>query len=462
MLKISPRFVMLAGLLAAAPASYAQSETFADWTKRAVQNPSGWVYQDSGATLARYTLSALDAANAGGLSEIALSDPEARIEHALSIIEMGMSEFEMTTLSGMPAAVGTVYMEDGEVAFAASLSGRAGSDREILSVWYAPQEAFERLGGLAFLKANPPSATVNYSAESPQKPKPKPKSTRPVQAPPAEPKTGPKSSGRPMTAGEKLLAGVRGDLKKIEDKTLAEQAKRRAENAAARAANEKAERQRIYAASGARKGRYPAPTPKEEFREWPIQGEWGVQVPNDSASPRVATRSFNANMGTSAALRAFAKETGLKIRGSMTLEPLESYKSLDGRDVRILFTETRLNNAPGVAFVFYARGKGNTKASLRVMEMPKRVFQKWGGAAGMLYMRRIVPSPDVFPAKERQRIARAPLDRQTQFYESVLDKFYRENVMAMMMTQAQTTAMMMELNYDLLFGNDITPGPWGD
>ena len=462
-------FVAATLFLASSTTALAQAVSLENWKQTTQADPVGTTATENDATVSRYFISDLDAANAGGLSKVSLTDAEARMDHALSIIEMGMADYEMTTLYGMPAAVGTSYTSDGEVAFAASFSGRAGTENELLSVFMAPQARFDALGGIAMLKENSPRAVdVRAAQKSIPKPtsKPAPKPTpRTAQAPkptprPAAPKPAPRSGGY---SAEGLLAGVRGDLNRMEEQNARERAVAKAAADKAEAARTKAERERIYAESGARRGNYPAPTAKEEFLAWPSDGFWQVQVKGDDSAPRVATRSYNGTQANpSTAFRSFIKDSGLKVKGATCLEALESYKRLDGRDVRILLTETRMNGKPAVAFVLYAKGKGSTSSKIRVMEVPAKTYVAWGGVAGMLKLRGVIPSPNVFPKAERRRIARAPLSEQTAFYEAVLDKFYMENALALMMTQAQTTAMMTELNYDLLFGNDITPGPWGD
>ncbi|MFK7885931.1 MAG: hypothetical protein AB8G16_03620 [Gammaproteobacteria bacterium] len=461
-------------LLAFGCFAHAQAGDIETWQKTANTHPAGTVYVDGQATLARYPMSALDAANGGGLASVSTQDPRARMEWALSVVELGMSEFEMTKLSGMPAAVGTAETYSGEVSFAASFSGRTGSAREMLSVFFAPPAAFDALGGMDMLANNRPSAGVNYAAAASNAVSSKPRS-KPVARPKPKrkPKTAstakPKPKSTSSTAGNggmssgaaSLLAGVRGDLDKMAAESAKTRAAQKAKADAEKAAAMKAKRLRLYALSGARKGHYPAPSADEEFRVWPEQGPWRIQVLSDNASPRIATRNYSPETSTpAAALRAFARETGLAIKGKPTFEPLGAYKSLDGRDVQILLTQTKLHGKTGIAFVFYARAANNPNATLRVMEMPATLYQDWGGVAAMLTMRGVIPDNNVFPSKERRRIAHSPLKEKTALYEAVLDKLYMENVLALMVTMAQTTAMMTELNYDLLFGNDLTPGPW--
>ena len=448
----------------------AQSRDISSWKQTGATHPAGTVYTAGEAVMARYPMAALNAANGGGLSAVPKNNPQARMEWALAIIEMGMSDFEMTTLSGMPAAIGAAETYDGERSFAASFSGRVGSDREMLSIFYAPKPTFEQLGGMDMLAQNRPRVGVNYAVDS----KPSSAPTRnqasvkkPAPAAAAKPEPA-ASQKKPRTGGMSegaaaLLAGVRGDMAKLEEKHAEERAVRKAREEREKTAALQAQREALYRASGARKGNYPAPSKKGEMLVWPEEGPWRVQVQGDKASPRVATREYGGAQATPrAALKTFTTETGLNRRDKAKFEPLESYQKLDGRDFQIMLTETRMHGQTAIAFVMFAQSKGKDTASLRVLEMPAKTYIKWGGVAGMMTLRGVVPSPEVFPKAERDRIARSPLPEQTALYEAVLDKYYMENALALMATQAKTLEMMTELNYDLLFGNDITPGPWAD
>lgn len=150
-------------------------------------------------------------------------------------------------------------------------------------------------------------------------------------------------------------------------------------------------------------------------------------MPGDVASPRVATRSYAVTKGNAdAAVAAVILDLKMKPTSRVKLETLESYEKLDGRDVRIALVESRMNSRKAIGFVMYVHSPGSKNASIRIFEVPAKTYADWGGVAFALY-------------------------------EAVLDKFYVANSLATLMTQAQTLSMMQELNYDLLFGNDITP-----
>jgi len=435
------------------------------WVKNDTDYAAHWVHPDKSYSAYILLLQEVDLITGSSVNTLGYSNPKDALTAALSAAPFQIRSLEVQDYSKekAPFVTGILQTNTGEKSFAATLAYRPPNRRLIMRI--GPLEELASLspsyvgtlqnfpsrypeadlpGGVVTLV--PPKLKVIQSKASPKKLQ----NTTEVQ-----------NSG--MSSGASaLLAGVRGDLKNMEEKSAKQRAAKKAladkERARAKAAKLKA----LYLDSGARPGYYPAPSQNEVFLAWPVSKIWGVgvQVPGDLSSPRVATRTYDS--GPSQALREFKRDTGLKVKGTSTFTPLEAYKNLDGRDVQILLTETELNGQAGIAFVFYARGKKSAQGSLRVIEMPAITYADWGGVASMLTMRGVVQNVDVFPKQQRRRIARDSLKEQTALYVAILDKFYQENTLAMMMTQAQTTAMMTELNYDLLFGNDITPGPWGD
>lgn len=207
--------------------------------------------------------------------------------------------------------------------------------------------------------------------------------------------------------------------------------------------------------------RYEAPLSYDDVKAWPEDGLWRRLAPADAASPRhrIGVMTKESAKSHATALRDFAKGAGVDITGSVKLEPLESWAGYDGRDVRILLTETRFAGGDGVLFLFLSRGKGNSHISVFAVEMTAATYRDWTAVARMLVLRGVIKSVDVYPPKRLEQIVAAPLREQMALYEATLDKLYRVLVIGMMQTQTQTLMMMQELNYDLLFGNDIgTPG----
>ena len=439
--RIPARLLLLAlGTLCTVCVFAAQPVDLSGWQVAEQTHPDGVRYSQGEAALERYAVSALDAASAGGMSKTDPGDLADRAAMALSVVAIDVYDTEPVA-AGTTIVTGTGYSERGEVRFAASFSSAAAD--ETFNVFYAPAADYQRFGGPAVLTAAAPRG-VGGMPETPSVPA---ASTRSRDA---------KQPAKP-SSGAALLAGVRGDLDRMSTRNAEQRKQRQAEENAAKARAAVAQRERIYAQSGARKGRYPPLSNKQEYLAWPAAGAWLVQVPNDPDSPRYARIDVTgADVEPAAALRKLVQSAQLQRKDTQPFEKLESYASLDGRDARILLTSTRMNQGDGVAFAFYGRGAGSSKASLFVLEMREKTYRQWGGVAAMLRMRGVIDDIDVFPAAQRQRIANASLPRQIDFYEAVLDKFYVTQSLALMMTRARTTAMMMELNYDLLFGDDIS------
>ncbi|MEL7199711.1 MAG: hypothetical protein AAGL10_15480 [Pseudomonadota bacterium] len=213
-------------------------------------------------------------------------------------------------------------------------------------------------------------------------------------------------------------------------------------------------------ATSAKVGRYSPPANLSVAGKWPKKGQWwATQKPNDPASPRFASgqtgpkydvTSFAGTVG------AMEKYFGVKFKASPKYEKIEAWQSLDGSDFRIAFAPTDLNGVDGVAFILVKKARGSDLFQMNVFEMPRQTFVEWGGAARMIVIRGLLPSMDVFPKAERSRIARGSLSSQTAFYEAAATKFFEmKSAQTYAMTQTNLLLGMQELNYDLLFGNDI-------
>ena len=83
------------------------------------------------------------------------------------------------------------------------------------------------------------------------------------------------------------------------------------------------------------------------------------------------------------------------------------------------------------------------------------VYQKWGGIASILVSEGIVNNTNSFGNKLGQ-VAQAGPRQQVKVYEVAYSKIMYQLAKGIMMAQASTTMQMMELNYDLLLGGDIT------
>lgn len=203
-----------------------------------------------------------------------------------------------------------------------------------------------------------------------------------------------------------------------------------------------------------------APTSHTEALAWVRDGgPWRVLRPGDPASPRAFAGTTGPRDGVrsfDAAVRDIAQTGGISFVGSPAFETLEAWTRFDGRTNRITMAPTRLAGRPGVVFMEISLPRGSDRYTFFAIEMPEPVFRAWGGAVRMMVLRQVVPTMDSVPAVRREQVARAPLPQQVAFFEAAQDRQYEALSAGLMMTQAGTFLRMQELNYDLLFGNDIT------
>ncbi len=207
-------------------------------------------------------------------------------------------------------------------------------------------------------------------------------------------------------------------------------------------------------------GRYDPPSDTNHPSKWAKPGKWwNVQKPGDPASPRRAFGQtgpkYNVTTfdGTVGQMESYF---GVKFKSRPVFEKIEAWEALDGSDFRIAFAPTNLNGIDGVGFILVKKARGSQDFVISLLEMPRQTFIEWGGAARMIVMRGLLPNIDVFPKSERNRIARGSLNSQTAFYEAAATKYFEmKSAQTYAMTQGNLLLGMQELNYDLLFGNDI-------
>ena len=204
---------------------------------------------------------------------------------------------------------------------------------------------------------------------------------------------------------------------------------------------------------------YPAPTAFEDLTPWVKDGFFFLQRPGDPTSPR----AVNARTGPDfdvydhdGAVRDMVKDTGIDFVRTPRLERSEAWAEVDGRDFRFTFAESRLGGEPGVVFLIISQESGSDQFEIFAVETTRATFEAWGGAPRMMLIRGLIPSLDVFPTGRREQIARAPLAGQVALYEAALDKLYVELAASRAaLSQSQLLNGMTELNYDLLFDNDV-------
>lgn len=162
------------------------------------------------------------------------------------------------------------------------------------------------------------------------------------------------------------------------------------------------------------------------------------------------------------AILNLSKYTGTKFAGDVTLEKLEPWAKFDGRDSRIGLAKTTIGGKPGVLFALVVQMKGSSDYAIWAVDMPETTYREWGGAIRMLALRGVIDSADIFPQDMHRQIAAQPHAEQLAFYEAALDKLYDKLSAQAVLSQSQVILRMQELNYDLLFGNDITSPFIGD
>ncbi|MEL6529477.1 MAG: hypothetical protein AAGK01_01720 [Pseudomonadota bacterium] len=221
------------------------------------------------------------------------------------------------------------------------------------------------------------------------------------------------------------------------------------------------QRQRTPANTSVPPGRYTIPSSLAQAgKDWTKVGQWwAVQKPQDARSPRFASGQTGPKYGVRdhrGAVGAISKYFGVKFVGKPTLAPIAEWKKLDGSDFRIAFADTNLGGTEGVAFMLIKQPRGALTFQINVLEMPKSTFVEWGGAARMMVLRGLMPNMGVFPKERLQTIANAPMNQQAGFYQAAARKYYEiQSARTMAMSQTNLLLGMQELNYDLLFGNDI-------
>ena len=150
------------------------------------------------------------------------------------------------------------------------------------------------------------------------------------------------------------------------------------------------------------------------------------------------------------------KDIGIRFSETPQLEKIEAWQQLDGSDFRIAFVPTQFSGIEGVAFILVKQEQGSDQFSVNIFEVPRETFIEWGGAARMLVIRGLLPNIEVFPENQRQSIAMGSMKEQSDFYEAATNKFFEMQMAGLVpMSQANLLNGMRELNYDLLFDNDI-------
>lgn len=142
-----------------------------EWTESRVSHPDGVILSQGEAALHRYDVSALDAASAGGMARMADAGLRDRVDMALSIIAVDFPEFQRDFRDGgLTGVIGIGETENGTRHFAAAFAGKKGSAGETFSIFLAPEDVFDRLGGAGMLVDGPATAVKPAPAPAPARP----------------------------------------------------------------------------------------------------------------------------------------------------------------------------------------------------------------------------------------------------------------------------------------------------
>lgn len=207
--------------------------------------------------------------------------------------------------------------------------------------------------------------------------------------------------------------------------------------------------------------RYRPPTDlRQAGKAWTKKGQWWVvQNPSDPTSPRFASGQTGPKYGVNNhadTIGAITKYFGVQIAKRPQITRIDEWQELDGSDFRIAFAETRLGGRDAVAFIMIKKPRNSEVFQLNVVEMSRETFIEWGGAARMMVLRGLVPNMDAFPRERRRLIANGSMIEQAEFYRAAASKYYElTSLQTLSVSQNNLLLGMQELNYDLLFDNDI-------
>ncbi|MEO0817115.1 MAG: hypothetical protein AAFX86_07375 [Pseudomonadota bacterium] len=198
---------------------------------------------------------------------------------------------------------------------------------------------------------------------------------------------------------------------------------------------------------------------RNHYPDW-VRLDEGHVIANtdDPASPKI---SFDVLSGLGGkpeqALSRSLEMNGYgNTRTSWTpLEQVEIVPQRVGGDMYLRAGTARIGGRESTVFAVLNQFSGQTDIQIWLYSAPDDVYRDWGGVMSMLELNGILNQAAI-PQGEHARIASAGVAKQVEFYEQAYTLRIQSIINGIMMTQAQTTLMMGELNYDLLFGEDFT------
>ncbi len=214
-------------------------------------------------------------------------------------------------------------------------------------------------------------------------------------------------------------------------------------------------------------GPYPIPyviktKEKTYWKDWSYKDRLHATArEGDPGAPRFGLEVINAaSVGKmNSAIDKVIKMNNIKNASYGALERIEISTKLLGNTLHATIGKSNLAGKDAVLFIRVGRKKDSPDYHVFFMEIPKKTYREWGGIASILLATEIIPSLKSIPDDRKRQIANANPKQQIAIYESAYTKIMMQYYKGIMMTQSQTLLQMQELNYDLLFGDDITnPG----
>lgn len=135
----------------------------------------------------------------------------------------------------------------------------------------------------------------------------------------------------------------------------------------------------------------------------------------------------------------------VELVGQPTMRRIDSYKLWYGTDAYIVLQETR----KGVMVAYFnSLPESYRDIIITGYDITREDFVAWGGALNMLNIRGAEDYYNAVPAQVRARLARAPFRNQVESYNFIMDQ--------VMANGLGNLTRLQELQYDTLFGDDIT------
>ncbi|MEM6266725.1 MAG: hypothetical protein AAF707_04310 [Pseudomonadota bacterium] len=380
------------------------------WSREPTDFGTFYQSERSNSTVLVLLLWEIDQKTGSNLLSLPDSASETVIEQALAAMPFTVEEIVSEDLSNqrMPKVTGYASTPDGRRAFAATLSNR-GTSRRLVVMFDDPakiDKLIRRVGSVSNFRSNIAAAD------------------RPGWVP-GQQATGSSYSGsrtaRATSAASSSSANTRAST---------------------------------------RSARYTLPTDQSDFNKWRKVGDITFSPnPSDPLAPRGYRAKLGSEYGLTSfdsAMRKLAEVAGITIAGDPHVQRLGSWSAYDGREARLMMVPTTRAGTKGVLMLYLVQLKGDRAFSFLGYEVPEKTFLDGGGIVRMMLIRGIVPSDNVFPDNQVERIARAPFKQQMAFYDAALTKLYETKKRQFIASQSAVTMRMMELNYDLLLGGDIS------